>query len=147
MFHIKLIPQVNEFLSTPDISVSGDVLTVGGEAFDFSPLGEGESITSDAVASDHIQNVPLTGDANAIHRKDEDIYLGIKYPVFWNSPEAARFPNPDVVSISSGSVPLPDPTPDPTAQPVQGLSLGEALNIAAALQQAGIGVQNDEQQQ
>ena len=147
MFHIKLIPQVNESLVTPDISVSGDVLTVGGEAFDFSPLGEGESITSDAVENAHIQDAPQTGDTNAIHRKDGNIYLGIKYPVFWNSPEAARFPNPDVVSISSGSVPLPDPTPDPTVQPVQGLSLGEVLNIAAALQQAGIGVQTDEQQQ
>ena len=146
MFKIKLLPQVND-KEPPVVSVQGDTLIINGEEFDFSPLQEGETLINwssseqkKAIASDYIEQ--------NVERKDGCIELNILMPVFWNSPESARFPNPAVLVIEQdGSVPLPDPTPDPAAQPVQGLSLGEALNIAAALQQAGIGVQTDEQQQ
>ena len=146
MFKITLSPQVND-KETPVVSVQGDTLIINGEEFDFSPLQGGETLVNQsspederAISSDYIDK--------DVERKNGYIELTILLPVLWNSPESARFPNPAVLVIEqNGSVPLPDPTPDPTAQPVQGLSLGEALNIAAALQQAGIGVQTDEQQQ
>lgn len=144
MFKINLSPQVND-KEPPVVSVQGDTLIINGEEFDFSPLQEGETLVNQsspederAISSDYIDK--------DVERKNGYIELIILLPVLWNSPESARFPNPAVLVIEqNGSVPLPDPTPDPTAQPVQGLSLGEALNIAAALQQAGIGVQTDEQ--
>ena len=146
MFKINLSPQVND-KEPPVVSVQGDTLIINGEEFDFSPLQEGETLVNQsspederAISSDYIDE--------DVERKDGYIELTILLPVLWNSPESARFPNPAVLVIEqNGPVTLPDPTPDPTAQPVQGLSLGEALNIAAALQQAGIGVQTDEQQQ
>ena len=144
MFKIKLSPQVNG-KEPPVISVQGDILSINGEEFDFSPLQEGESITSDAVKNACVRNMPQEDDTDAIYRKDGDIHLGILYPVFWNSPKAARFPNPDVISVSSGSVTFPDATPDPAAQPAKDLALGEVMKIAAALQQTKIGAQTDEQ--
>lgn len=146
MFKINLSPQVND-KEPPVVSVQGDTLIINGEEFDFSPLQEGETLVNQsspedekAISSDYIDK--------DVERKDGYIELTILLPILWNSPENARFPNPAVLAIEqNGPVTLPDPTPDPTAQPVQGLSLDEALNIAAALQQAGIGVQTDEQQQ
>ena len=146
MFKINLSPQVND-KEPPAVSVQGDTLIINGEKFDFSPLQEGETLVNSqsseqekAIVSDYIDR--------DVERKDGYIELPLLLPVLWNSPESARFPNPAVLVIEQdGPVTFPDPTPDPTAQPVQGISLGEALNIAAALQQAGIGVQTDEQQQ
>ena len=146
MFKINLSPQVN-YKEPPVVSVRGDSLVINGEEFDFSPLQEGETLVNwssseqqRAIASDYIDK--------DVERKDGYIELSILFPVLWNSPESARFPNPAVLVIEQdGLVTLPDTTPDPTAQSVQGLSLGELQNIAAALQQAGIGVQTNEQQQ
>lgn len=146
MFKINLSPQVND-KEPPVVSVQGDTLIINGEEFDFSPLQEGETLVNSqsseqekAIASDYIDK--------DVERKNGYIELPLLLPVLWNSPESARFPNPAVLVIEQdGPVTLPDTTPDPTAQPVHGLSLGEALNIATALQQAGIGVQTDEQQQ
>lgn len=117
MFKITLSPCASETFMIPDITVSGDVLTFNGEEFDFSQLTEGDSIRANAVDHPQIEGVDLPNAAtNAIYRKDGDIYLKVLFPVYWNSPQTARFPDPDVVSVSEGAVPFPDITPDPSVQ-------------------------------
>lgn len=113
MFHIRLSPQVSS-LTTPEVTVSGDVLTVNGEAFDFSQLNEGDVLSSDAVDSPYIDGVPLPvggGSGSGIYRKDGDVYLAIICPLVYGSPMSACFPAPEVVSISSGGLEIPDATP------------------------------------
>jgi hypothetical protein len=46
---ITFDPQHSPESQKPVISVFGDVLTIGGESLDFSPLGEGEAIMGEDV--------------------------------------------------------------------------------------------------
>ena len=50
---INRIPRVDNS-RVNDITISGDTLTVDGVSFDFSSLGEGETLSRDAVGSDSI---------------------------------------------------------------------------------------------
>lgn len=124
MFKIRLNPQVNE-LASPVVSVQGDVITINGEAFDFSQLDEGdelinkeeysytvdedgvehmELITPKSIASDYI-------DGN-VKRTDGYIELTLKLSLRYNSPQTACFPSPRVLVLETdGPVTLPDATP------------------------------------
>lgn len=77
-----------------EVSVSGDVFTINGAAFDFSALPEGASLPRDAVACDW-----LAGDAERIGD------LSLILPHGANAPGETRFPVP--VMAGDGPVDLP----------------------------------------
>lgn len=97
MFKIRLNPQVNE-LATPVVSVQGDVITINGEAFDFSQLTKGSTLPADAIDSEY-----FVGD---VKRENGDIELTLLLPIGVNATEAQRFPEPITVT-SDGTVTLP----------------------------------------
>jgi hypothetical protein len=79
------------------LSVSGDVLTINGEPFDFSLLDEGDLLPAEAVESEFI-NSPVT-------RTDGEIVVTVLLPIPSDASDAQRFPEP--VTVESGEVPLP----------------------------------------
>lgn len=81
-----------------DVSVNGDVLTINGEAFDFSDLPDGATLPRDAVASDWL--------ASDVERIDGQIALTLILPHTADASEAVRFPQP--VDISAGAVIVED---------------------------------------
>lgn len=86
-------------------SVSGDVLTINGKQFDFSPIGEGMQLPGGAANSFWIVN-------EAITRIDGVITVTVKLPVHWDSPESVRSPEvPMRVVVTEGPVELPDTSP------------------------------------
>lgn len=83
----------------PAVSIAGDVLTIDGEDFDFSPMPEGGEIGSEHVASDWIIGVNVC-------RIDGEIRISMPLPIGPDAPEASRFPAPVIVN-SDGPVTLP----------------------------------------
>lgn len=71
---------------TLQVSLKGDIITLNGEDFDFSPIPEGATLPSKAVKSNWI-----TGD---IKRSYGVIELTLILPHGSNAPETTRFPEP-----------------------------------------------------
>ena len=87
---------------------SGDTLTLNGDAFDFGPLEEGETLPADAIDSPWI-----VGD---VTRTDGVLHITLRLPHGANAPEETRFPEP-VIDPPDGEVALPpyeieDPEPE-----------------------------------
>lgn len=80
-------------------SVSGDVLTVNGEAFDFSALPEGATLPRDAVLGDWL--------ASDVERRAGEVCLTLFLPHGSNPPPETAFPA--AVVVSGGPVPVPAP--------------------------------------
>jgi len=81
---------------------TGEVLTVNGEDFDFSRIGEGDSLPSSAITSNW-----FLGDQTRI---DGELVLTMFLPNPWNySPEQA-YPVP-LTNVPDGLVVLPAPLP------------------------------------
>lgn len=101
--HITLSPvRLDESLTA---SRAGDVLTLNGEIFDFSPLPEGGTLPAEAIASDWI-----TG---PVSRIDGELHLTLRLPHGPNPSHAVAFPEPIHVT-EDGPIPLPfDPPPLP----------------------------------
>lgn len=93
---INLNPQFRD--DTVSVVVSADIIVINGEVFDFSPLPEGATLPRDAITSEW-----LTGD---ITRKDGQIELTLLLPHKHDASEAARFPEPLIVT-TNGPVELP----------------------------------------
>ena len=79
-------------------SRDGDTITLNGEAFDFSPLEEGESLPADAIDSEWI-----TGD---VTRTDGVLHLTLRLPHGADAPEETRFPEP-ITDPPDGEIDLP----------------------------------------
>ena len=77
---------------------AGDVLTVNGEAFDFGPLADGDTLPRDAVACDVL--------ASDVERIDGDLHLTLILPHGGNAPHETRFPAP-IIDPPDGPVTLP----------------------------------------
>lgn len=75
---------------------SGDVLTINGEAFDFSSLPEGATI----------EDVPSDWIVGPVHRTDGEIVLTLILPHGPNPPQPVAFPEPIVVA-EDGPINLP----------------------------------------
>lgn len=105
--HITLSPvRLNETLAA---SLTGDVLTLNGIAFDFSPLPDGATLPAEAVASDWI-----TG---PVSRIDGELHLTLRLPHGPNPSLAVAFPEPVTVT-QDGPILLPfDPPPEPEPMP------------------------------
>lgn len=94
--NITLVPKRRD---TPLIAVrSGDVLILNGEAFDLSPLQEGDELPADAIASDLL--------AGPVSRHAGTLQLTLVLPIGANAPDDARFPQP-LEGVPDGVIPLP----------------------------------------
>ena len=88
-------------------SRDGDTLTLNGEAFDFSPLEEGETLPADAIDSPWI--------AGDVTRTDGVLHITLRLPHGANAPEETRFPEP-IIDPPDGDIALPMhslPEPEP----------------------------------
>lgn len=93
--HIRFSPMRRD--DRLEASVSGDVLTINGEAFDFSAIAEGTSLPREAVTCDWL--------ASDVERIDGQIRLALILPHGANAPGETLFPVP-VVAIE-GTILLP----------------------------------------
>lgn len=117
---IKLSP--NDFSDDRALQLvkSGDTLTVNGEAFDFSLIGEGDTLPSTAINSPW-----FLGD---IERADGELIVTVWLPNPWNASPEQRFPQ-DLVSVPDGPVVLPQPLPITDAEQAERAALVEQLKI------------------
>lgn len=83
-------------------SVAGDVITINGDDLDLSAMADGDTLPASAV-----EHALVVG---SISRVNGEIEITLILPVMHNSPEAARFPSP-IVMTADGPVPLPQVTP------------------------------------
>lgn len=82
----------------------GNAISVNGEVFDFSRMGDGDLLPSDAVMSKMFVGM--------IEHKEGDLVITLVLPTPPNySPEQA-FPEP-LLNVQDGVIPLPQPLPDP----------------------------------
>jgi hypothetical protein len=101
---IKLSPlRTDEIL---EVVKSGDMLKVNGEDFDFSQVGEGDTLPANAISSEWF-------DRGAVDRINGELVLTLTLPNPWNfSPEQA-FPVP-LIDVPDGPVVFPAPLPEPS---------------------------------
>lgn len=85
---------------------SGDILTLNGEEFDLSPVGEGDTLPSDAINSPWFSGV--------VERVDGELILTLLIPIPWNYSQEQAFPLP-LINVPDGVVLLPQPRPMPEA--------------------------------
>lgn len=99
---IKLSPQRRD--EALEVVKSGNLLVVNGQVFDFSPLGDGDTLPGSAITSQW-----FVGD---VDRVGDEITLSLLLPLPANySPEQA-FPL-DLVAVPDGPVVFPQPLPLP----------------------------------
>ena len=99
---IKLLP----FLTNESISgsVSGDILTVNGDSFDFTPLKDGFRLPASAISSEWF--------VDYVERKGQTLHMTLRLPVQADSPDEYRNPvEPIVIDARSGPVKFPDTSP------------------------------------
>lgn len=98
---IKLLPQRRD--DTLQVVKEGNTLIVNGEPFDFSQMGDGDTLPRAAIQSEWF--------SGNVDKADGELTLTLLFPNPWNySPEQA-FPV-DLVNIPDGpvvfSLPLPE---------------------------------------
>lgn len=94
--HITLSPvRLDDTLTA---SLVGDVLTLNGQAFDFSALPEGGTLPAEAIASDWI--------VGSVSRINGELHLTLRLPHGPNPSRAVAFPEPIHVT-EDGPIPLP----------------------------------------
>jgi hypothetical protein len=97
---IKLSPlRLDETL---EASVVGDVITLNGQAFDFTQLPEGATLPADAIDSEHF--------VGPVERINGELHLTLRLPHGANPSQAVAFPAPITVTIN-GPVALPFDAP------------------------------------
>jgi hypothetical protein len=85
---------------------SGDTLTVNGEEFDLSRVGEGEILPAHAIASEWF--------VGPVSRVNGEIELTLLLPLPVNYSQEQAFPEP-LLLTRDGPVDLPPPLPAPEA--------------------------------
>lgn len=97
---IKLSPDAN---IAPNLSIvkAGETLIVNGESFDFSPMGNGDTLPVSAIASAWFR-------ADVEKLEDGELVATIALPNGPNASFAQRFPE-DLVNVPDGPVALPQP--------------------------------------
>jgi hypothetical protein len=99
---IKLSPLRTD--DTLEAVKSGDTLKINGEDFDFSQVGEGDTLPASAISSEWFAR-------GAVDRINGALVLTLTLPIPWNySPEQA-FPVP-LIGVPDGPVVFPLPLPD-----------------------------------
>lgn len=79
-------------------AVEGDVITVNGQSFDFSPLQDGGELPATAIDARW-----MVGGA---YRRDGEVYLTLICPHGANAPDETRFPSGDYIDVE-GEIPFP----------------------------------------
>ena len=97
---ISFTPQRRD--GTLIVSKAGDVLTINGEAFDFSGVTDGSYLPADAVASEFVQDV---------RRVAGDLQVILTLPIGANPPHEAAFPAA-LTGVVDGVVTLPGASND-----------------------------------
>lgn len=111
---IKLSPQRrDDFL---EVTKVGSLLTVNGEPFDFSPMGDGDTLPAKAISSEWF--------VDEVSKQGEVITLTLLLPLPANYSQAQAFPS-DLVEVPDGLVTFPQALPE---QPdvLQGEEFGES---------------------
>lgn len=80
------------------VSVSGETVTINGDDFDFSPLGEGEVLPVEAIGTDYIPA--------AVTRVDGVLIVPILLPHGANTYPETLFPD-DIMDPDDGPITLP----------------------------------------
>lgn len=89
-----------------EASVSGDVITINGEAIDLSEVPEGYKLPQDAVGNKFFDGPWF------IERVGKILRLTIRLPVQNDSPDEYRNPSePLIIDARSGPVKFPDTSP------------------------------------
>jgi hypothetical protein len=94
--HLTFSPMRRDDLLT--LTRSGDVLTINGAAFDFSPLPEGATLPPEAIDSDWF--------AGPVEQIGGILHLTLILPHGASAPQETRFPTPLTVT-GDGPVTLP----------------------------------------
>ncbi|OHO97168.1 hypothetical protein HMPREF2581_24690 [Pseudomonas sp. HMSC057H01] len=89
------MPGSDEHLSLVRI---GDVLTVNGQVFDFTPLPDGGEVPAEAIGSEWFAGPAL--------RRAGRLELILRFPLAADASAAARFPEPLLIE-ADGPVELP----------------------------------------
>ncbi len=89
------LPGAAERLS---LSRAGDVLTVNGQVFDFTPLPEGGELPAESIGSEWF--------AGPVLRRAGQLELILRFPLADDASAAARFPEPLLID-TDGPVELP----------------------------------------
>ncbi|HHQ2708749.1 TPA: hypothetical protein ACSPNY_000545 [Pseudomonas aeruginosa] len=89
------LPGADEHLS---LSRAGDVLTVNGQPFDFTPLPDGGELPAEAIGSEWF--------AGSAVRRGDRLELILRFPLAADASGAARFPEPLLIE-ADGPVELP----------------------------------------
>lgn len=99
---ISLVPQGFTPGTPTDLSIikDGDALIVNGERFDFSPVGDGDTLPAAAIASKWF--------LNQVDRIGGELIFTMLLPLPWNSSQEQLFPAP-IENIQDGPVQLPQP--------------------------------------
>lgn len=101
---IKLWPDLVDW--PLEAVVSGDVITINGEAIDFSAIPDGYKLPGSAVDNKFFV------DTEYVERVGETLQVTIRLPVSWDSPEEFRNPKtPIILDVIDGEVTFPDTTP------------------------------------
>lgn len=89
-----------------EAKVSGDVITINGEAVDLSGVPEGFRLPGSAVGSKWFV------EDRFVERVDGELSFTLRLPVSWTSPEEVRNPaEPIVLTVIKGKVSFPDTSP------------------------------------
>ncbi|MGN8276749.1 hypothetical protein [Pseudomonas sp. SMN5] len=92
---------------TLEIVKTGDVLSVNGESFDFSQMGEGDTLPASAISSQWF--------LDKVDRVGGELVFTILLPLPWNYSQEQAFPVP-LDNIQDGPVEFPLPLPVPDAE-------------------------------
>lgn len=96
---ILLSPQRRD--DTLEVVKRGSVLTVNGETFDFSPMGNGDTLPSDAIDS-----IWFVG--NVEKSLEGELEVTLLFPNPWNYSQEQAFPVP-LEDVPDGLVIFPQP--------------------------------------
>jgi len=99
---IKLSPQRRD--DTLEVFRSGAVLTINGEAFDFSQMADGDTLPASAISSPW-----LFGQVDNV---DGELELTLILPLPANYSQEQAFPIP-LENVPNGPVVFPAPLPEP----------------------------------
>ncbi|QKF52834.1 hypothetical protein [Pseudomonas graminis] len=97
---IKLSPQLRE--DTLVIIKTGSVLNINGEDFDFTPMGDGDTLPRSAISSQWF--------VRDVEKEGGELILTLLFPNPWNYSQEQAFPV-DLVNVPDGPVRLPQPLP------------------------------------
>jgi hypothetical protein len=98
---INLSPQRRD--DTLEVIKTGDVLTVNGEDFDLSPIGDGDTLPASAITSEWF--------FDKVDRIDGKLVLTLILPNPFNYSHEQAFPVP-LENVPDGLVVFPGPLPE-----------------------------------